>query len=467
MNNITRGIFSSIGLIYIFILPVYIPIRALGIELHSYEKVLISSLDLILYFTQITMLLACNSILLSMIFEFLNKKLFDNEFLILSWYRVIAVVYACIFIATSYFVLSPQSICQLYGWSGAHYFIISFFQLLIRSEINHSKSNNLPVVQANNYFGLVLNISGVISLAIFSWIYSSGYAEYYSTYCICLELFFFIYLLVIRKYYVSFGYIVHEYPNKNIITYLSMSVVALILASGLSILFMLSGCIGAILILAFIGYLFSRLSNDVDRGDLHLIVNVGLGYGLLLAALTASVLAYFVKSYSNNMDLFNYAYSSEPFFSIIIGFVFTWFLLKKNIEFSTNGLSNSIFLLNCSVPAILGVFWFAYVMNTYLLQMLFLVFGAYAYLEYLSLFYVRQIAQRDGYKEFHGAKLTNFNAIVLNGLSPALLYLLIYTLSKLTELEINQLLITAITTLTLLSITLNFGQKYLMKYENK
>lgn len=467
MNNILRRLFSNIGLIYFFILPVYIPIRALGIELQSYEKIIINPLDLILYFSQITLLLACNSILLSILFEFISKQLFNNESLILPWYRVIATVYAAFFIATSYVVLNPQNMFQLYGWSGAHYFIICFFQLLIRSEINNSKKNNIPTTQINNYFGIVLNISGVISLTIFSLFYSNNYLEYYSKYCIGLEVLFFNYLVFIRKYYLSFWFIARQYSIRKIINYCFWAIVALGIASIVSILFMLSGCMGSLLIMAFIGYLYKKLQLDVDRHDLRLIINIGLGYGLVLAILTGSVLAYFVKNYSTNIDSFNYAYSSEPFFSIIIGLVFTWYLLNKNIETSKSTLANSIFILNWTAPAILGLFVFAYFKQEILIQSLFIIFGAYAFLEYLSLFYLRQIAQQDEYKELHGAKLVNFNSIVLNGLSPALLYVLVFGLSKFTMLHLNQLLMITIIILALLSMVSNFGQKYLIKHEKK
>lgn len=465
--NAIRGLFTSIGIIYFFILPVYIPIRALGIEIQSYEKVLINSLDLILYFSQITLLLACNGILLSMFFEFISKRLFEDDSLIIYWYRIIAVLYSCFFIATSYFVLTPENIYQLYGWSGAHYFIISFFQLLIRSEISQNKNNKISVVQANNYFGIVLNVSGVIALAIFSCLYSNDFSDHYTNYCVGLELLFFIYLMFIRKYYLSFALIINKYSVKKILTYCFFATLALFIASIVSILFMLSGCFGAIVILVFIGYLYSKLQKEVERSDLKLIINVGMGYGLVLAALTGSVLAYFVKLHSANMDFFNYAYSFEPLFSIIIGVVFSWYLLKRNIESSKTALSNSIFILNCTVPIILGFYIFAYIKYGFLLQSLFIVFGIFAYLEYMSLFYVRQIAQQCEYKELNGAKLTNFNSVVLNGLSPALLYLLIFAFSKFTVLDLSQLLIASLMILTFISAVINFRQKYLMNYEKK
>lgn len=467
MLNAIRGLFASIGIIYFFILPVYIPIRALGIEIQSYEKVLINSLDLILYFSQITLLLACNSILLSMFFEFISKRFFEDDSLIISWYRIIAVLYSGFFIATSYFVLTPQNIYQLYGWSGAHYFIISFFQLLIRSEISQNKSNKISVAQANNYFGIVLNVSGVIALAMFSCLYSKDFSEHYTNYCVGLELLFFIYLMFIRKYYLSFVLVIKKYSLKKILTYCFFASFALSIASIVSILFMLSGCLGAIVILVFIGYLYSKLQTEVERSDLKLIINVGMGYGLVLAALTGSVLAYFVKFHSANMDFFNYAYSFEPLFSIIIGLAFSWYLLKRNIESSKTALSNSIFILNCTVPVILGFFIFAYIKYGFLLQSLFIIFGIFACLEYMSLFYVRQIAQQSEYKELNGAKLTNFNSIVLNGLSPALLYLLIFVFSKFTVLDLSQLLIVSLMILTFISVFINLRQKYLMNYEKK
>lgn len=463
IKNVIFGLFSSIGIIYFFILPVYIPIRALGIELQSYEKIMINSLDLILYFSQIAMLLACNSILLSIFYEPLSKRLFQQESLILSWYRAIALVYTGVFIATAYGVLNPKNIIHLYAWSGAHYFIISFFQLLIRAEINYSKQQNIPVPQANNYFGIVLNIAGVVTLAMFSWLYSSDYSDYYTKYSFVLEIGFFSYLLFVRKYYLSFKKIAEHYSFRKICTYCLIPVLALGIASTTSVLFMLSGCLGPVLILTFIVYLYKKLQKDVNKHDLQLIINIGLGYGLVLAALTGSVLAYLMKNGSLNLDAFNYAYSSEPFFSIVIGFLFTYYLLKRNAEMTRTTLRKAIYLLNAAVPIILSLFALAMTTKTLLLL---LVFGTYAFLEYLSLFSVRQIAQQEEYKEFHGAKLTNFNSVVLNGLSPALLYLLIFSLSKLTSLALNQLLIMTLAILMIVSMIGNLRQKYVLRGES-
>ena len=49
------------------------------------------------------------------------------------------------------------------------------------------------------------------------------------------------------------------------------------------------------------------------------MVNISLGYGLILAVFTGSVLTYFLHNKQGSIDLFNFAYSSEPFVSLVLG----------------------------------------------------------------------------------------------------------------------------------------------------
>ncbi|MCE3045430.1 hypothetical protein [Legionella sp. 16cNR16C] len=464
-NMFVSGLFSSIGFIYFFILPVYIPIRALGIETHFYDKVARSPLELILYFLQITMLLACNSMLLSFFYQFLSKKLSNTggKNPILHLYRSVAVVFSSFFVITSYFIMNPPNLLSLYAWSGAHYFVICYFQLLVRAEISNARKTNLSTAQVNNYFGIVLNISGVVALGIFSWFFSKGYAEQYRVYCIVLEIAFVCYLLLVRKYYLSFRVVTTQYSVIKILVGFLLIILTLVIASIVSTAYMLSGSIGALLILIFIAYFYKTHQIEIDKIDLQLIVSIGLGYGLVLAVLTGSILTYFVENEFRTLDVFNYAYSSEPFFSILIGLIFTLFLLKWNITFSRKRLMSSIFLLNLFVPVIFGIFFWSIDGRGVAFNLLVFIFAAYAFLEYLSLFYIRQIAQLEQYSELQGAKLTNFHSLVLNGLSPALLYLLIFCLSKFTLLELKQILIIAIVILTMFSTLRSLMHKYFNK----
>ncbi|WP_058523525.1 hypothetical protein [Legionella birminghamensis] len=462
---VVNGLFSSIGFIYFFILPVYIPIRALGIETHFYDEVSSSPLELILYFSQITMLLACNSMLLSFFYQFLSKALTKKggENHILHIYRLLAIVFSCFFTITSYFVMNPHNILSLYAWSGAHYFVICYFQLLVREEISNSRKTNLSTAHGNNYFGIILNFSGVITLGIFSWFFANDYTEQYRTFCMVLEMAFVCYLVFVRRYHLSFKEICGQYSFIQILIAFSLIFLMLIVASIVSTAFMLSGWVGALLILIFIAYFYKIHQIEVEKIDLQLLVSIGLGYGLVLAVLTGSILTYFVKNESNILNVFNYTYSCEPFFSILIGLVFTLFLLKRNVTFSRKELMSSIFYINLFVPVFLGLFFWSINKQVMGLSVFLLIFAAYALLEYLSLFYVRQIAQLEQYNELQGAKLTNFHSLVLNGLSPALLYLLIRGLSKLTLLELKHILIIAIVILTIFSTLCSLMQKYFSK----
>lgn len=461
LMNALKGLFSSIGIIYFFIIPVYIPIRAMGIELHSYENVINNPLDLILYFLQITMLLACNSILLNIIYDFISKRLKDDT-LITHWYKLTAIFFSFLFIITSDFILKPDSLLMLYMASGAHYFIISFFQLLIRSEIKHNRNQQITSAQANNYFGVTLNVSGCIALAAFAWFYANKHVEYYADYCIFLEITLFIYLLLGRKYYSSIKILLKHYSYFRLMSRFLCAVIILFIAAFLSSLFMLSNWVGPLFLLIFIVRFYNQLKHVVNKRDLKLLINIAMGYGLILTVLTNSIFAFFMKN--KGINLFNFAYSLEPIFSVVIGLIFTWILLNQNINTSRQTLAKNIFLLNCSIPLSLVLFTCIYIKKGVLLPLLVSMFGIYAIVEYLSLFYARQIAQQNEYNELQGAKITNYNSIILYGLCPALLYLMIYVLSKFTFLQSTSLLSATVFIYTILSIignfTLKFGEKY-------
>lgn len=455
-----RHIISSIGIIYFFILPVYLPLRTLGIELSSYEH-LSTPTDLILYFLQIMLLIGCNSILLSLCHGWLAKRYLIKERLIIHWYRTIAVIFSVFFAASSYFILTPNSLLSLYFWSGAHYFIISFFQILIRSEIHHNRSG-ITKAGANNYFGLVLNLSAVIALSVFSYFYATHNLKYYGTYCFLLELGFCIYLLFGRRYYVSILKIGNKFSLKVKATFIFLCTLSLLLSSIASLVFVMSGWLGAVSLLAFVIYFYIQLKPEVDKRDLQLIISVSLGYGLILAIVSGSVMTYLIRNYSSNYDVFNIAFSCEPLFSVFIGLVFSYFLMAGKIKTAKNDLDNSLFLLNFCVPVILGFF----ILSTFMkpsLYYLVIMFGFYAFLEYTSLFYVRQIAQNEDYTDFQAARLTNFHSIILNSLCPSLLYLSILLLTKFTTLELKEQLIVSISGLTVLSIIYNISRNYVMR----
>ena len=249
LGRFIKGVSESIGLIYFFILPVYFPIRALGVELNAYAQVLHESSRLILFFSQITILIAFTSMFLSFFMDYLNKKYFENEeLLIIHWYRFIASIFSIIFVISSYFVLNPANKLQLYLWSGVHYFIISFFQQLIRAELNTYKNNQkISVTQANNYFGFSLNLVGVISIFIFGWFYENNELAVYSKYCVYLECLFVLYLLIVRGYWKDCFKILSKFGGLRAFNYSISITIALIFSACLSLFVMSIGVIAPML----------------------------------------------------------------------------------------------------------------------------------------------------------------------------------------------------------------------------
>lgn len=452
-----RGVSENIGIIYFFILPVYFPIRALGVELVAYKEVLHEDSGLILFFLQITILLSFMSILLSFFMDYLNKKIFlDKEYLIIHWYRFVASFFSVVFVISSYFVLNPANTFQLYLWSGVHYFVISFFQILIRAELNTYKNrNDISISQSNNYFGFSLNFVGIISICIFGWFYENNDLSIYSEYCVCLEALFVFYLVVVRNYYSDIKKVVSFFGVKRAITSLFVMVVVLALASILSFVVMSIGVIGPIMTIVLIAVIYYVYRKTVNQSDLNLVVGISLGYGLILAVFTGSIFTYFLHNSQSSMDLFNFAYSSEPFVSLILGLVMAWSLVKNNMEYARENLYKYVSYVNFLVPFVFIIFYCQIIADHRIVLLLVLMFGVYAFIEYASMFFLRQIAQHSDYNSFQGTRLASFNVIALNGICPSLIYLSIYTYSHLTTLTLDTILINTIFALMVISVGYN------------
>ncbi|HAT9067745.1 TPA: hypothetical protein JBC15_12760 [Legionella pneumophila subsp. pneumophila] len=462
LGRFIRGVSENIGLIYFFILPVYFPIRALGVELNAYAQVLHESSRLILFFSQITILIAFTSIFLSFFMDFLNKNYFKNrEHLFIHWYRFIASILSIIFVISSYFVLNPADKLQLYFWSGAHYFIISFFQLLIRAELNtYTKNQRISVTQANNYFGFSLNLVGIISIFIFGWFYENNELTVYSKYCVYLEVIFVIYLLIIRGYWRDCLKIVLKFGRLGAFSYIILITIALIFSGCLSLFVMSIGVLAPMLTIVFIGIIYNNFKKSLHTNDLKLIINISLGYGLILAVFTGSVLTYFLHNLHSSIDLFNFAYSSEPFVSLILGAIMAWSLVKSRTEYSRIKLYQQISYINYLVPLVFLIFYYSLISEQHVSILLITMFGVFAYIEYMSMFFMRQVAQLSGYNNFQGTRLASFNVIVLNGLCPSLIYLSVYICSQLTNLSLDAMLINTMMGLIVISLAYNSIFKY-------
>jgi hypothetical protein len=462
LGQFIKGVLENIGLIYIFILPVYFPIRALGLELNSYNQVLHDSSHLILFFSQITIVIAFTSIFLSLFMDFINKRFFaDKESLIIHWYRFIASFLSIVFILSSYFVLNPSTKFELYFWSGGHYFIISFFQLLIRVELSTYKNNlNISIAQANNYFGFSLNLVGVISVFIFGWFYENNELAVYSQYCVFLEIIFVLYLLVARRYWKDFFQLVSKIGGIRVLSHTLVVALALICSGCISIIVMSIGVLAPIITIGLICGIYQNYKKTLKTDDLKLLVNISLGYGLILAVFTGSVLTYFIHNYHGNMGVFNFAYSSEPFFSLILGIIMAWSLLRSNTEYSRNKLYQQASYINYLVPLVFLIFYGALIGEKSIGFLLITMFGVYAYVEYMSMFLMRQVAQLPEYNTFQGARLAGFYTILLNGLCPSLIYLSVYGCTQLTNLSLDTMLIATMIGLLVISMGYNLKFRY-------
>jgi hypothetical protein len=457
LGRFIRGVSENIGLIYFFILPVYFPIRALGVEINAYTQVLNESSGLILFFSQITILIAFTSIFLSFLMDHVNKYYFENkEHLIIHWYRFIATILSIIFVISSYFVLNPANKLQLYCWSGAHYFIISFFQLLIRCELNTYKSNQkISVTQANNYFGFSLNLVGIISIFIFGWFYENNELIVYSKYCVYLEILFALYLIIVRGYCRDCLKIVSMFGRLRTFFYIILISIALMISAFLSLFVMSIGVIAPILTLCLIGIIFNNFKKSLKIDDLKLVINISLSYGLILAVFTGSVLTYFLHNQQGSIDLFNFAYSSEPFVSLLLGMIMAWSLVKNRTEYSRSRLYQQISYINYLVPLVFLIFYYSLVIKKHGSILLITMFGVFAFIEYMSMFFMRQVAQLSDYNNFQGTRLASFNVIVLNGLCPSLIYLSVYSCSQLTNLSLDAMLINTVIGLLVISFAYN------------
>ena len=457
-----RGVSENIGIIYFFILPVYFPIRALGVELFAYKKVLHEDSQLILFFLQVTILLSFVSILLSFFMNFINKKvLINNEYMVINWYRFIAAVFSVVFVVSSYFVLNPTNIFRLYLWSGVHYFIISFFQILIRAELNTYKNrDDTSISEANNYFGFSLNMVGIVSICIFGWFYENNDLSVYSKYCVYLEVLFVLYLVVVRGYFNDVKKILSLFGARNTLIYLLFMAIVLVIASILSYFVMSIGIIAPIITLGLISIIYCIFKKTVKKSDLILVLNISLSYGLILSVFTASIFTYFLHNSQSSIDLFNFSYSSEPFVSLILGAIMAWSLVNNYMDYSREKLNKQVSFVNYVVPLIFLIFYSLLITDKYKSFLLVFMFGIYAFVEYASMFFMRQIAQHADYNSFQGTRLASFNVIALNGVCPSLIYISVFTCAHLTSLSLDLTLMYTICGLIIISLVYNILFRY-------
>ena len=457
LAGLLKGILGNIGLIYFFILPVYLPIRALGVEFESYVGVLNNDTNLILFFSQITIVLAFTSLLLSFFSDYINKNFFShNDTLFIHANRVVALFFSCAFILSSYFVLNPSNRYLLYLASGAHYFIIAFFQLLIRSELSTYKNNQeVSVEQANNYFGVCLNVAGIFSLFIFSYFYKNLDLITYAKYGVWLQIGFIFYLAFVRNYLKDIKKLITTMGVRKFIQFLAYYALALSLAPMVSVLIMKSGIVAPIITIGFVIYLFSSYRSSIKSSDLGFSINVGLGYGLILSMLTGSIFAYFFQGNQRVMDEFNFSYSYEPLISLVLAMGFALLLINKQIEFSRSWLYKKLSLINLLVPLVFLLSYLTMTTAPSSQYILLVMFSVYAFLEYFSTFYMIQVAQLSDYNHIQGTRLTSFNTIVMNGLCPSLIYISVSFLSNFTQSSLDQILKETLVALLIISVVYN------------
>ena len=116
--------------------------------------------------------------------------------------------------------------------------------------------------------------------------------------------------------------------------------------------------------------------------------------------------------------------------------------------------------MNVLVPIIFLVYYFSLVTEKHMVTLLIMMFGVYAFIEYMSMFFLRQVAQLADYNHFQGTRLASFNVIVLNGLCPSFIYLAVYIGSQFTSLALDTILITTIIGLIMISSSYNFLFRY-------
>ena len=109
---------------------------------------------------------------------------------------------------------------------------------------------------------------------------------------------------------------------------------------------------------------------------------------------------------------------------------------------------------------IILIFYYSLISEQHVSILLITMFGVFAYIEYMSMFFMRQVAQLSGYNNFQGTRLASFNVIVLNGLCPSLIYLSVYICSQLTNLSLDAMLINTMMGLIVISLAYNSIFKY-------
>ena len=194
-------------LFYAFILPVYLPVRSLGEDFPVYHFLINSDYERIFYFLYVLFQSAIAGVVLSLILRILLKRKIVAESHLLSHMRVMGLLFVLLFTLTTYWILMPVSVTGLYLASGAHYVCSAFLANLVILEAKHyrlplsAKNNDIAKAIGSGVFGLNVDILGILAYGVMSLFVDYVGVQYYIRFCVGLEVAFFFYLFIVRRYW--------------------------------------------------------------------------------------------------------------------------------------------------------------------------------------------------------------------------------------------------------------------------
>lgn len=339
------------SLIYLFILPAFLPLRMLGEAMPVYQQIMHSDYQRIEFFLSAMIVFALMNIVLSGV-TYLSKAWISGftERENLIWMRSLALIFSVLFVVTSGFVVVPDSTTQLYFMTGIHFFLFAFFSNFVVVEAKQfkhafsAKSGSFALQISNQLISINANLLAIVAFFIFSLFLNNWGMLIYQHYVVIIGVGLVFYLGVVKKYYRVFL----QLPTLGwgrVWRLLGLYTFALLVAAAIALLFYCSAQVVMLCCVAMMVIYTAALLTRFAIKDLLALWVSGLNYGIVLTALLSSLFVFLLPN-AASIKIYSWAIAIEPFMSLVVSMLVLYLIFKKIIV--SEGNSNYRYIAQCT-----------------------------------------------------------------------------------------------------------------------
>lgn len=338
----------------------------LGEAFPLYHLVMGDPISRVRYFLYIMFQTAVSGFSISLAVRFYTKATNCSDSQLLMNMRTLGLIISFVFIFSTWGLLDPSSVTELYLISGVHYFAIAFFGNLVVLE---SKHYNLPKLTRgaggmrnaimSSVMGLNINFLGIFSCAAAYLFVTFISIHAYSIFCVLLDIVFFFFLIAYKKYYTCFFYLVKN--KKEFIEQFLIYLAALVFCVAIAYIASITKII--VLISVFGVYVLDRnMRKEVDAKKVNCILTTNFAYGTAFSLIITPMLLLTLPS-----EKYIHGYSGvailEPVLGALMMLLILFVVVKKWLKSdftSTKGLVIASSLLVVMLPISLYLLSYGY-----------------------------------------------------------------------------------------------------------